>query len=96
MSSMLERIENELRGQDPAEVCARFDLVRLDLADKPTIFLFNKKVEELTLDNSSAGGRIEGITDAFVNLRSLSLNGASINSLVGFPKLPNLETVCCF
>uniref|UniRef100_A0A915KP95 Uncharacterized protein n=1 Tax=Romanomermis culicivorax TaxID=13658 RepID=A0A915KP95_ROMCU len=48
------------------------------------------EIDELNLDNCKSTA-IEGITDEFVNLKRLSIINAGLQSLKGFPKLPNLE-----
>lgn len=47
---------------------------------------------ELNLDNCRATN-IEGLTDDFTNLESLSLINVGLTTLKGFPKLPNLRKV---
>ncbi|KAL1140092.1 hypothetical protein AAG570_000024, partial [Ranatra chinensis] len=48
------------------------------------------QIYELILDNCRTT-TIEGLTDEFTNLKSLSLNSVGLTSLKGFPKLPNLQ-----
>ncbi|XP_060525215.1 acidic leucine-rich nuclear phosphoprotein 32 family member A isoform X1 [Cylas formicarius] len=48
------------------------------------------EIKELNLDNCRSTN-IVGITDEFVNLRSLSLINVGLTSLKGFPRLPNLR-----
>ncbi|CAH1407674.1 unnamed protein product [Nezara viridula] len=48
------------------------------------------QIHELNLDNCRSTS-IEGLTDEFTNLRSLSLINVGLTSLKGFPKLPNLQ-----
>lgn len=48
------------------------------------------QIYELNLDNCRST-TIEGLTDEFTNLRSLSLINVGLTSLKGFPKLPNLQ-----
>ena len=47
---------------------------------------------ELNLDNCRAT-IVEGLTDDFTNLESLSLINVGLTTLKGFPKLPNLRKV---
>ena len=63
-------------------------------------FLFNYfafyylkfQVKDLILDNTHAT-QIEGLTDEYTALESLSLINVGLTSLKGFPKLPNLRKV---
>ncbi|KAF6206287.1 hypothetical protein GE061_017517 [Apolygus lucorum] len=48
------------------------------------------QISELNLDNCRST-TIEGLTDEFVNLKTLSLINVGLTSLKGFPKLPNLQ-----
>ncbi|RWS09811.1 acidic leucine-rich nuclear phosphoprotein 32 family member B-like isoform X3, partial [Dinothrombium tinctorium] len=48
------------------------------------------QIEDLNLDNCRST-TIVGLTEEFVNLKSLSLINVGLTSLKGFPKLPNLE-----
>ena len=48
------------------------------------------QVKELNLDNARAT-QIEGLTDDYVNLESLSLINVGLTTLKGFPKLPKLK-----
>lgn len=48
------------------------------------------QIKELNLDNCRSSS-INGLTDEFVNLESLSLINVGLVSLKGFPKLPNLK-----
>ncbi|CAL8117433.1 unnamed protein product [Orchesella dallaii] len=48
------------------------------------------QVTELNLDNCRST-TVEGLTDEFVNLHTLSLIGVGLTSLKGFPKLPKLK-----
>jgi len=48
------------------------------------------QVRELNLDNARAT-QIEGLTDEYVNLESLSLINVGLTTLKGFPKLPKLK-----
>jgi len=50
----------------------------------------SSEIEELILDNCRST-TIEGLTDEFVNLKSLSLISVGLTSLKGFPKLPKLR-----
>lgn len=50
------------------------------------------QIVELNLDNCRATN-IEGLTDEFTNLESLSLINVGLTTLKGFPKLPNLRKV---
>ncbi|CAG7722652.1 unnamed protein product [Allacma fusca] len=50
----------------------------------------SSQIEELNLDNCRST-TIEGLTDEFLNLRSLSLISVGLTSLKGFPKLPKLR-----
>jgi len=49
------------------------------------------QVTELNLDNCKGCTAVEGLTDEFVNLHTLSLIGSGLTSLKGFPKLPKLK-----
>lgn len=49
-----------------------------------------EEVEELNVDSCQAT-QINGITDEFVNLQTLSMTNNELTSLKGFPKLPNLR-----
>jgi len=50
------------------------------------------QVLKLNLDNCRAsGGGVEGLSDDYTALRSLSLNNVELRSLVDFPKLPALK-----
>ena len=51
-------------------------------------FIF--QVKDLILDNTHAT-QIEGLTDEYTALESLSLINVGLTSLKGFPKLPNLR-----
>lgn len=51
-----------------------------------------EQIVELNLDNCRATN-IEGLTDEFTNLESLSLINVGLTTLKGFPKLPNLRKV---
>ena len=55
-----------------------------------TYFIF--QVKDLILDNTHAT-QIEGLTDEYTALESLSLINVGLTSLKGFPKLPNLRKV---
>ncbi|XP_014678097.1 PREDICTED: acidic leucine-rich nuclear phosphoprotein 32 family member A-like [Priapulus caudatus] len=48
------------------------------------------EIRELNLDNSRST-TIEGLTDEFVNLESLSMINVGLTSLKNFQKLPNLK-----
>lgn len=48
------------------------------------------QIYELNLDNCRTT-TIEGLTDEFTNLKSLSLINVGLTSLKGFPRLPNLQ-----
>ena len=48
------------------------------------------QIEELNLDNARAT-QIEGLSDEYVNLESLSLINVGLTTLKGFPKLPKLK-----
>jgi len=48
------------------------------------------QIKELNLDNTRAT-QIEGLTDEYTALESLSLIKIGLTSLKGFPKLPNLQ-----
>lgn len=48
------------------------------------------QIYELNLDNCRST-TIEGLTDEFTNLKTLSLINVGLTSLKGFPKLPNLQ-----
>ena len=54
------------------------------------IALFSFQIEELNLDNARAT-QIEGLSDEYVNLESLSLINVGLTTLKGFPKLPKLK-----
>jgi len=47
-------------------------------------------IKDLNLDNCRSV-QIEGLTDEYVNLETLSLINVGLTSLKGFPKLPNLK-----
>lgn len=49
-----------------------------------------EQITDLILDNCRST-TIEGLTDEFVNLQTLSLINVGLTSLKGFPKLPNLQ-----
>jgi len=49
-----------------------------------------KQVKDLILDNTRST-QIEGLTDEYVALESLSLINVGLTSLKGFPRLPNLQ-----
>ena len=53
------------------------------------------QIVELNLDNCRATN-IEGLTEEFTNLESLSLINVGLTTLKGFPKLPNLRKVSNF
>ena len=53
---------------------------------------FPFQVKDLILDNTHAT-QIEGLTDEYTALESLSLINVGLTSLKGFPKLPNLQKV---
>ena len=56
-------------------------------------FLFpSLQIIELNLDNTRAT-QIEGLTDEYTALKTLSLIKIGLTSLKGFPKLPNLTKV---
>lgn len=48
------------------------------------------QVKELNLDNARAT-QIEGLTDEYENLETLSLINVGLTTLKGFPKLPKLK-----
>ena len=50
----------------------------------------NFQVKELNLDNARAT-QIEGLTDEYANLETLSLINVGLTTLKGFPKLPKLK-----
>ena len=56
------------------------------------ITYFSFQIKELNLDNTRAT-QIEGLTDEYTALETLSLINVGLTSLKGFPKLPNLERV---
>ena len=58
-------------------------------SSSPSIYL-SFQVKELNLDNARAT-QIEGLTDDYVNLESLSLINVGLTTLKGFPKLPKLK-----
>jgi hypothetical protein len=51
------------------------------------------QVEKLNLDNCRTGGSLSGLTDEYISLADLSLNGTEIRSLLSFPSLPSLKKV---
>lgn len=51
------------------------------------------QVEELYLDNVQSSS-ISGLTDAYTNLRKLSIVHCGLTTLEGLPALPSLEKVC--
>lgn len=52
------------------------------------------ELRELELDGTrSESGHIEGLTDEFEALERVSLMGCALNSLKGFPKLPQLRKI---
>ena len=53
---------------------------------------FILQVTELNLD-SARSTNIQGLTDEFKNLTSLSLNNVGLTTLKGFPSLPKLKKV---
>jgi len=53
------------------------------------------EVTEINLDSLKIP-TLAGIDEKFINLRTLSLIGVSLQSLEGFPKLPKLKTVFFF
>jgi hypothetical protein len=53
---------------------------------------FPFQVKDLILDNTHAT-QIEGLTDDYTALESLSLINVGLTSLKGCPKLPNLQKV---
>lgn len=57
---------------------------------KQRLALASFQIEELILDNSRAT-QIEGLTDEYTNLKSLSLINVGLTMLKGFPKLPELR-----
>ena len=52
--------------------------------------ILNFQVKELNLDNACAT-QIEGLTDEYTNLETLSLINVGLTTLKGFPKLPKLK-----
>ena len=57
-------------------------------------FCLYPQVRELVLDNCKAmDGKIEGLTDEFVNLEFLSLISVGLFSVSDLPKLPKLKKV---
>lgn len=54
--------------------------------------ILSLQITELVLDNCR-GTHIEGLTDEFVALESLSLINVGLTSLKGFPKLSSLKKV---
>ena len=50
------------------------------------------QIQELNLDNCRAT-QIEGLTDEFTNLTTLSLINVGLTMLKGFPNLPSLRKV---
>lgn len=54
------------------------------------VSLSDLKIKELNLDNCRST-TIQGLTEEFVNLESLSLINVGLTSLKGFPKLPKLQ-----
>lgn len=55
-----------------------------------TYFLFQFQIKELNLDNCRAS-QVEGLTEEFSSLESLSLINVGLTSLKGFPSLANLK-----
>ena len=53
------------------------------------------QIKDLNLDNCRAT-QIEGLTDEFKNLESLSLINVGLTTLKGFPSLPSLRKVSVF
>ena len=53
------------------------------------------QIEELNLDNTRGSTEIEGLTEEYTALHTLSLIKIGLTSLKGFPKLPNLTKVMC-
>ena len=51
------------------------------------------QIEELNLDNTRGSTEIEGLTEEYTALHTLSLIKIGLTSLKGFPKLPNLTKV---
>ena len=50
------------------------------------------QIQDLNLDNCRAT-QIEGLTDEFTNLTTLSLINVGLTTLKGFPNLPSLRKV---
>ncbi|XP_033725059.1 acidic leucine-rich nuclear phosphoprotein 32 family member B-like [Pecten maximus] len=59
--------------------------IELESRKKPTC-----EILELNLDNCRAT-QVEGLTDEYTNLKSLSLINVGLTTLKGFPNLPNLK-----
>ena len=55
--------------------------------------MFVLQIEELNLDNTRGSTEIEGLTEEYTALHTLSLIKIGLTSLKGFPKLPNLTKV---
>ena len=55
-------------------------------------FLCMLQIQDLNLDNCRAT-QIEGLTDEFTNLTTLSLINVGLTTLKGFPNLPSLRKV---
>ena len=56
------------------------------------IYFLVLQVKDLILDNTRST-QIEGLTDEYIALESLSLINVGLTSLKGFPRLPNLQKV---
>lgn len=102
---MEKRIELEKRRRDPSQVSegASWTTQHIALSTSTVIhvliiitthdfYISFIQVHELVLDNCRSTS-IEGLTDEFVNLKSLSLIGVGLTSLKGFPKLAKLKKV---
>jgi len=56
------------------------------------VCVFLLQIQDLNLDNCRAT-QIEGLTDEFTNLTTLSLINVGLTTLKGFPNLPSLRKV---
>lgn len=100
MASLADRLEGELRGKQPDLVSCRLLLVLYPFScllssQRATVAaLTGGQVTTLNLDHTN-GGNLEnsGLTDAFVSLKKLSLNGVGLTTLKNLPVLPQLRKV---
>ena len=54
---------------------------------------FSVQIVELILDDCKSDGKIEGISEDFSSLKTLSVSNAGLCKLDGFPKLIKLQKV---